>query len=185
MVDKGGEGAGVGGLGGLVDKGGEGAAPGVGTGGGSGVGPGAGLGGAPGRGPGGVQSIVPSPGVIARGGQLVVTIDGCRNGGTMSSTVFSQSTLRPFDGAGERARGVVTIRDDARPGTYDITVDCNGRRLTRPEAFTVVGGVRGGVGGGTITGATPADMAIGGGLMAAGAVGGGVLWMRRRSDKRS
>ncbi|MFF4760216.1 hypothetical protein [Streptomyces sp. NPDC001292] len=165
----------------MGDKGGEGAGAGAGPGGG----PVAGLGGASGHGPGGVNSIVPSPGVIARGGQLVVTIDGCRNGGTMSSHVFSRATLRPFDGEGERARGVVTIRDDARPGTYDITVDCNGRQLTRPEAFTVVGGVRGGVGGGTTTGATPADMAIGGGLMAAGAIGGGVLWMRRRSDKRS
>ncbi|PJM94072.1 hypothetical protein CG719_21115 [Streptomyces sp. CB01373] len=178
------------------DKGGEGAAPGVGPGGGLGVGPGGGLGvgpgngsvgrgGAPGHGAGGLNSIVPMPGVIARGGQLVVTIDGCRNGGTMSSNVFSRATVRPFDEAGERAQGVVTIRDDARPGTYDITVDCNGRRLTRPAAFTVVGGVRGGVGGGITTGATPADMAIGGGLMAAGAVGGGVLWMRRRADKRS
>ncbi|MFJ4516193.1 hypothetical protein [Streptomyces sp. NPDC088816] len=152
------------------------------------MGPGGGAvgrGGAFGHGPAGFDNIVPTPGVIARGGQLVVTIDGCRNGGTMSSNVFSRATVRPFDGAGERAQGVVTIRDDARPGTYDITVDCNGRRLTRAGAFTVVGGVRGGVGGGTTTGATPADMAIGGGLMAAGAVGGGVLWMRRRSDKRS
>ncbi|MFI9600123.1 hypothetical protein ACIHCX_09625 [Streptomyces sp. NPDC052043] len=123
--------------------------------------------------------------MIARGGQLVVTIDGCREGGTMSSHVFSQAMLRPYDGAGEHARGVVTIRDDARPGTYDLTVDCDGRRMTQPSAFTVVGAVQGGVGGGTTTGATPTDMAIGGGLMAAGVVGGGVLWMRRRSGRRS
>jgi len=50
--------------------------------------------------------------------------------------------------------------------------------------FTVIGGVRGGLGGSSSTGATPADLAIGGGLVAAALVGGGVFWMRRRSENR-
>jgi hypothetical protein len=120
------------------------------------------------------------PSAIARGGQLTVTVEGCRNGGVMESRAFPRTPLRPVNSFGERARGIATIRENVRPGTYDITAECDGRRLIRPEAFTVVGGVRGGVGGGTVTVAAPADMAIGGGLLAAGAVGGGVFWLRRR-----
>ena len=45
-------------------------------------------------------------------------------------------------------------------------------------------GVRGGLGGSTSTGATPTDMAIGGGLIAVAVVGGAVFWMRRRAEKR-
>ncbi|MFE9172634.1 hypothetical protein [Streptomyces kebangsaanensis] len=125
------------------------------------------------------------PGAIARGGQLAVTVEGCRNGGVMQSRAFPRTPLRPVNAFGERARGIATIRENVHPGTYDIATECDGRRLIRPRAFTVVGGVRGGVGGGTVIGAAPADMAIGGGLLAAGTVGGGVFWLcRRRTDKR-
>ncbi|WNM36629.1 hypothetical protein RKE30_24135 [Streptomyces sp. Li-HN-5-11] len=134
--------------------------------------------------PGGVRNIVALPAVIARGGQLTVTADGCRSGGTLSSRAFTTTALRPFGGPGESARGVATVGLETRPGTYDITVVCGGRMLTRPAAVTVLGAVRGGVGGGTTSGATTADMAIGGGLVAAAVVGGGVFWLRRRSEKR-
>lgn len=131
------------------------------------------------------SNIVALPSVIARGGQLTVTVDGCRNGGTATSNAFSSpAKLSPVRGANETARGTATINSDARPGPYDITVDCNGRRMTKPQAFTVIGGVRGGIGGSSTTGATPTDMAIGGGLVAAAAVGGGVFWMRRRAERR-
>ncbi|EFF94214.1 integral membrane protein [Streptomyces sp. e14] len=146
-----------------------------------------GVGGGPGGGVGGgsgVRNITALPAAIARGGRLTITVEGCRNGGTASSPAFAPTPLRPFNAAGETARGTATIRFDARPGTYDITANCDGRSLTRPAAFTVVGGVNGGVGGGTTTGATKADVAIGGGLLAAGAVGGGVFWLRRRAGKR-
>ncbi|MYR62651.1 hypothetical protein GTY54_42775, partial [Streptomyces sp. SID625] len=87
---------------------------------------------------GGIRNITALPGVIARGGQLAITVEGCRGGGTAASRAFSTTGLRPVDGAGETARGVATVREDARPGTYDITVRCDGRTLTRPGAFTVV-----------------------------------------------
>ncbi|PZG71137.1 hypothetical protein C1I97_38290 [Streptomyces sp. NTH33] len=131
-----------------------------------------------------MRNIVALPGAIARGGQLSVAVEGCRNGGVVESRAFPRTPLRPVNAFGERARGIATVRENIHPGTYAIRAECDGRRLVRPGAFTVVGGVRGGVGGGTVTGAAPADMAIGGGLLAAGTVGGGVFWLRRRTGKR-
>ncbi|MEH0581487.1 MULTISPECIES: hypothetical protein [Streptomyces] len=130
------------------------------------------------------SNIVVLPAVIARGGQITVTVDGCPSGGTMTSPAFGTANLTPINGANQTAKGTAIIDDDARPGAYDITVNCSGRTLTRPDAFTVIGGVRGGLGGGTSTGATPTDMAIGGGLVAAAVVGGGLFWMRRRAERR-
>ncbi|MGW7203381.1 hypothetical protein [Streptomyces sp. NPDC054837] len=129
------------------------------------------------------SNIVALPSVIARGGQLTITVDNCANGGTATSPAFTAPvTLTP----GNPARGTATVSSTANPGLYSITVNCTGGRnpLTRDDAFTVIGGVRGGLGGSSSNGATPTDMAIGGGLVAAAAVGGGVFWMRRRSEKR-
>ncbi|MEV6957655.1 hypothetical protein AB0M97_00280 [Streptomyces sp. NPDC051207] len=131
------------------------------------------------------SNIVALPSVIARGGQLTVTVDGCRTGGHMTSNAFPQTTLTAISGSSrESAKGTATINRHARPGAYDITVHCGGKTLTRPAAFTVIGGVRGGLGGSSSSGATPTDMAIGGALVAAAAVGGGVFWMRRRAEKQ-
>ncbi|WP_405885442.1 hypothetical protein OG762_04030 [Streptomyces sp. NBC_01136] len=133
-----------------------------------------------------MRNIVARPSVIARGGQLTVTVDGeaCqRPGSTVSSRVFRTTRLRRV--GGDTFAAVVTVDRDARPGWYDITARCGDRRLTRPDAFTVIGGVSGGLGGSSSSGATPTDMAIGGGLVAAAVVGGGVFWMRRRSEKRT
>ncbi|MER5428345.1 hypothetical protein [Streptomyces sp. NPDC002588] len=130
------------------------------------------------------SNIVVLPQVIARGGQITVTVDGCPAGGTMTSDAFGTATLTSLNGANQTARGTATISGNARPGTYDITVTCSGRSLTSPRAFTVLGGVRGGLGGGSSIGATPTDLAIGGGLVAAAVAGGGVFWMRRRAERR-
>ncbi|MGY0071371.1 hypothetical protein ACWZEH_32290 [Streptomyces sp. QTS137] len=130
------------------------------------------------------SNIVALPSVIARGGQLTITADGCPNGGHATSNAFPRTELTPVHGAGDTAKGTATVNDDARPGSYDITVHCSGRSLTRPAAFTVIGGVRGGLGGSSTDGATPTDMAIGGGLVAAAAAAGGVFWMRRRAEKQ-
>ncbi|MFJ5259923.1 hypothetical protein ACIQAC_05540 [Streptomyces sp. NPDC088387] len=130
------------------------------------------------------SNIVAMPSVIARGGQLTITVDGCRRGGTATSDAFRPTTLSPINGANETSKGTATVDTNARAGSFDITVNCDGRTLTRPAAFTVIGGVRGGIGGSTSSGATPTDMAIGGGLVAAAVVGGGVFWMRRRAERR-
>jgi len=133
----------------------------------------------------GPSNIVALPSVIAAGGRLTVTVDGCPDGGTMSSPAFRQSSLSRIPGDDETASGAATVDRNARPGPYDIMVDCvDVGALTRPAAFTVIGGVRGGLGGGSSTGATPTDMAIGAGLVAAAVVGGAVFWVRRRSERR-
>ncbi|MDQ1024094.1 hypothetical protein QF035_001676 [Streptomyces umbrinus] len=131
------------------------------------------------------SNITAMPSVIARGGQLSVTVDGCPHGGTMTSTAFPQSTLTSVNGGGnETAKGSATINRSANPGSYDITVHCSGKTLTKPQAFTVIGGVKGGLGGSSTTGATPTDIAIGGGLVGLALIGGGVFWMRRRSENK-
>jgi len=135
------------------------------------------------------SNIVALPSVIAPGGQLTVTVDGTKcqmNGSTVSSPVFPTTPLTPM--GSNSARATVTVDRNARPSSYDITVRCGSgqesQTLTRPNAFTVIGGVRGGLGGSSSTGATPTDMAIGGGLVAAAVIGGGVFWMRRRSENK-
>ncbi|MET9731003.1 hypothetical protein ABZZ79_10160 [Streptomyces sp. NPDC006458] len=132
------------------------------------------------------SNIVALPSVIARGGQMTITVDGCPQGGTATSGAFPSTRLTPINGANETSKGTATINSDAAPGSYSITVNCTGRQpLTRDAAFTVIGGVRGGLGGSSTSGATPTDMAIGGGLVALAAIGGGVFWMRRRAEKRA
>ncbi|MGW0768869.1 hypothetical protein [Streptomyces sp. NPDC002676] len=133
------------------------------------------------RGDGGLRNIVSEPRVIAAGGRLLATVDGCR-GGVMSSRAFRTTSLTPL--RNDVSRGAVTIDPGTRPGPYDITVECNGRRLTRPGAFTVLGGVNGGFGGSVTSGATPADTAIGGGLVGSVVIAGGVYWLGRRNEKR-
>ncbi|MEV0224147.1 hypothetical protein [Streptomyces sp. NPDC050704] len=131
------------------------------------------------------SNIVATPSVIARGGQLTVTVDGCKSGGNMTSNAFPQATLSPDpSGGNDRSKGTATVNSSATPGSYDITVNCSGKILTKPGAFTVIGGVRGGLGGSSSTGATPTDIAIGGGLVSLALIGGGVFWMRRRSENK-
>jgi hypothetical protein len=133
---------------------------------------------------GGPRNIVAMPSVVARGGLLTVTVDGCPQGGTMTSDAFPQANLSPIDSRSDTSKGTATIKSDATLGPHDITVNCGGRPLTKPAAFTVIGGVRGGLGGSSSTGATPTDMAIGGGLVGLALIGGGVFWMRRRSESK-
>ncbi|MET7683204.1 hypothetical protein [Streptomyces sp. NPDC005423] len=131
--------------------------------------------------------IVALPSVIARGGQLTVTVDGCFTGATATSRGFESpaSLFSPVGRSGQLSSGTARVSRSARPGSYSITVRCrNGSLLTRDSAFTVIGGVRGGLGGASSTGATPTDMAIGGGLVAAAVVGGGIFWLRRRTERR-
>jgi len=131
-----------------------------------------------------LSNLVALPSVIARGGELTITVDGCGSGvATATSDAFSPTVLRRVDSS-NTSRGTATVNNNASTGSHSITVTCNGQTLTNPAAYTVIGGVRGGLGGGSTTGATPTDMAIGGGLVAAAVVGGGLFWMRRRSEKR-
>ncbi len=131
-------------------------------------------------------NIVAMPSVIPKGGHLTVTVDGtsCQSGGKITSLAFPDADLQAIPG-GSTASATAVIHANAQPGAYDITAHCGGKELTRPSAFTVIhGGVRGGVGGSTTDGATSTDMAIGGALVALAVIGGGVFWMRRRTENR-
>ncbi|MEU3825770.1 hypothetical protein GT045_27605 [Streptomyces sp. SID486] len=128
------------------------------------------------------RDIFVTPDVLPAGGRLTVIVNGCRSG-TASSDAFGTIPLEPF--RDDTARGVATVDRDARRGRYDVTVRCDGRTLTRRGAFTVLGGVNGGLGGSRTTGATPTDMAIGSGLVAVAVIGGGAFWLRRRHEKRA
>lgn len=127
------------------------------------------------------SNVVALPSVIARGGQLTITVNNCTGTATASSDAFPTVTLRT--GAGNLATGTATVNRNARTGSHSISVVCSNGTVINPTAFTVIGGVRGGLGGSTSTGATPTDMAIGGGLVALAVIGGGVFWMRRRSER--
>ncbi|MET8975750.1 hypothetical protein ABZX85_09020 [Streptomyces sp. NPDC004539] len=133
-------------------------------------------------------SVTSAPSVIARGGQLVLTVNGGGNNGcitpgsTISSNAFPTTTLTSL--GNNTATATVRVNSFANAGSYSVTTTCENRTRTFPGVFTVLGGVRGGIGGSSTTGATPTDMAIGGGLVAAAVVGGGVFWMRRRAERR-
>ncbi|WP_033319089.1 hypothetical protein [Streptomyces yerevanensis] len=131
------------------------------------------------------SNIVATPSAVAPGGQLTVTVDGCPRGGHMTSDAFPKTELRPIHHSSDTSKGVATIHRNARPGAHHITVDCDGKTLTKDNAFTVIGGTQGGLGGSITNGATPTDMAIGGGLMGLAFVGSAVFWMRRRSEIRA
>jgi hypothetical protein len=131
------------------------------------------------------SSVTAAPSVIAPGGQLVLTANGsaCAVGGsTISSNAFPTTKFKSMNGS--TATATVTVNSNATAGSYSVTTSCEGRPQAFSGVFTVIGGVRGGLGGSSSTGATPTDMAIGGGLVAAALVGGGVFWMRRRSENR-
>ncbi|MDN3260715.1 hypothetical protein QWJ26_13005 [Streptomyces sp. CSDS2] len=126
------------------------------------------------------RDIFVTPDVLPAGGRLTIIVNGCR-GGTASSDAFGTVRLESF--RDDTARGVAFVDRDARRGRYSVTVRCDGRTLTRRDAFTVLGGVNGGLGGSRTGGATPTDMAIGSGLVATALVGGGAFWLRRRHAK--
>ncbi|MEV2252755.1 hypothetical protein AB0I94_19630 [Streptomyces sp. NPDC050147] len=133
------------------------------------------------------SNIVAMPSVIPRGGQLTVTVDGsacAAHGSKVTSNAFPDTPLKSMNGGTASANP--RVYQHANPGAHSITVHCGTSRhktLTKPDAFTVIhGGVRGGLGGSNSSGATATDMAIGGALVTVALVGGGVFWMRRRSE---
>lgn len=127
-------------------------------------------------------SITVTPTTVPRGGQLTIEVEApeCRaSGGSVTSPVFPDTPLQPRSGSNALVANP-RVNSNAGQGLYDITVRCDGRIFTKPAAFTVIGGVQGGLGG-SVTGTTGTDIALGGGLVAAAALGGGVVVMRRRA----
>jgi hypothetical protein len=132
------------------------------------------------------STITVSPTTTQRGGSVSVTVNAheCQTGGHVSSTAFPRTPLQSSNGV---ATAHVRINENANIGSHSVTATCGaGGSVTREAALTVIhGGVRGGVGGSSSTGATTTDMAIGGSLVGAAAIGGGVFWLRRRGESRA
>lgn len=131
------------------------------------------------------SSITVSPTTSHRGGSVSVMVNAheCRGGGHVSSSAFQNTPLHWNGGV---ATANVKVKHDAHIGSHSVTATCGGSSATREAALTVIhGGVRGGVGGSTSTGATPTDVAIGGSLVAAALIGGGVFWLRRRGETKA
>ncbi|MFD8257312.1 hypothetical protein, partial [Streptomyces werraensis] len=61
------------------------------------------------------SNIVALPSVIARGGQLTITVDGCPNGGHATSNAFPRTNLTPVSGGNDAGRGGI----DAGRGDND------------------------------------------------------------------
>ncbi|MEU4264423.1 hypothetical protein ACYCCF_28385 [Streptomyces argenteolus] len=150
-------------------------------------------------------NVTVNPSSVHQGATLQVSAEGCgRAGGKVWSNAFPTVNLSP----GRVGYATARIRDNATPGQYSLSVKCNesgnnfgggnggdggnggngGDRGNRGDEadsvatarFTVLPsrGAQGGLGGSM--GPSSVEMQIGGGLVAAAAVGGAVFIVRRR-----
>ncbi|MEU9859294.1 hypothetical protein AB0D99_00340 [Streptomyces sp. NPDC047971] len=128
-----------------------------------------------GRGGDGANSVTVSPFAVHQGATLTITVRGCA-GGTVSSNAFPTVTLSG------NVNGVSTatarIHNNATPGQYNLAVQCGGRTLTQTFRVLAGQGALGGIGGSLAPSST--EMAVGGSLVAAAALGGGLFIARRR-----
>ncbi|MCT4353479.1 hypothetical protein M5362_10110 [Streptomyces sp. Je 1-79] len=128
------------------------------------------------RGGDGSNNVTVSPSAVHQGGILTITARGCA-GGTVTSNAFPTVTL---SGNNNVATATARIHNNATPGQYNLAVQCNGRTLT--QSFRVLSGqgAQGGIGGSLAPSST--EMAVGGSLVAAAALGGGLFIARRRMN---
>lgn len=93
------------------------------------------------------SNIVALPSVIARGGQMTVTVDGCPQGGTMTSDAFRTTHLTPVRGANETSiwratRCTATARAGPRCGRPTASPTTRPTRGCGRSNPTSVSGVR-------------------------------------------
>ncbi|MYY04701.1 MULTISPECIES: hypothetical protein [unclassified Streptomyces] len=124
----------------------------------------------------GPNNVTVDPERVHQGAAMQVSAEGCGRGGSVSSNAFRTTRLS----AGRVGHARVRILNDATPGSYNLTVRCDGTDRTAGHRFTVLDsrGAQGGLGGSMA--ATPAEMGVGAGLVASAALGGGMYLMRRR-----
>ncbi|MFF5970603.1 hypothetical protein ACFY7C_03650 [Streptomyces sp. NPDC012769] len=120
-------------------------------------------------------NVIPS--AVHQGSTLTITVKGCA-AGTVSSAAFPTVTLSaPFGGV---SSAVARIHNHATPGEHVLTVNCTSPSRVVNQRFRVLAGqgTTGGLGGSLAPSAT--EMAVGGSLVAATALGGGLFIARRR-----
>ncbi|MFI6938112.1 hypothetical protein ACIBI4_02460 [Streptomyces sp. NPDC050418] len=132
------------------------------------------------------STISVDPTVAGRGAHVAVNITAheCKNGGTVYSNAIEHGSA-PLTGTSNGAHANVKVSHSASLGRHDVTVNCGGSSVTKPQALTVIGPAQGGTGGSFVSRATPTDIAIGTGLVTAAVAGGGVFWLRRRGDAKA
>ncbi|MFI5826139.1 hypothetical protein ACIA6C_02555 [Streptomyces sp. NPDC051578] len=124
-----------------------------------------------------------SPGVVAPGSRVSLSVTGCSaRTARASSSAFGDVQLSPGNAQATRLSGSAIVFGSAATGSYPVTFQCGG---TGGERVTVtltvsLGAARGGLGGSVDTvGTTP--VAIGGALVAS-ALGAGLWVLRRRRE---
>ncbi|WP_369221294.1 hypothetical protein AB5J52_05020 [Streptomyces sp. R39] len=166
-----------------------------------------------GRGDGG-RNISVQPRTVRRGEQLTVTVNGCHRGdmrsaafGTQRLSPFGGDMARGVATIRQNAHTgpydiTVSCDDHFMTRQSAFTVLDRGPALNGPEhsddsdgwdqdpgsdgwqSTPKLGGVQAGLGGSISSGATPTDMAIGGGLVGAAVLAGCGFWLRRRHENR-
>ncbi|MEV7613804.1 hypothetical protein [Streptomyces sp. NPDC089799] len=119
---------------------------------------------------------------VSPGGRIGLNLQGCgTRTGRVTSTAFGELWLTPGNLESTTLIGTAQAYRDARSGAHSVVFECGGaggQRVTLTLQVTP-GAARGGTGG-SIGGISPAEIAIGGSL-AAGALGAGVWFLRRRT----
>ncbi|MEV0850017.1 hypothetical protein AB0J21_29770 [Streptomyces sp. NPDC049954] len=95
----------------------------------------------PGKGRPGEVSLTPS--TVAPGGSVEIRVDGCdgTTGAASSAAFVSEVALNGKDGRENPLYGEATVDHNTAPGTYRVSVDCDGYRGPK-GAFQVLGGSR-------------------------------------------
>ncbi|MGW0465564.1 hypothetical protein ACWDX6_09860 [Streptomyces sp. NPDC003027] len=126
---------------------------------------------------GDAKSVTVTPFAVHQGSTITITVRGC-HGGTVTSAAFPTTTLSANSNGVSSA--VARIHNNATPGKHKLTVHCNDSNRVLTQEFVVLAGqgAQGGIGGSLAPSST--EMAVGGSLVAAAALGGGLFIARRR-----
>ncbi|MFJ6798704.1 hypothetical protein [Streptomyces sp. NPDC091268] len=129
-------------------------------------------------------SATVSPGSVAPGGRVNLTITGCGTGSArVASNAFGAVTLSSGNPAAVTLSGGATVYGNAPTGTYKVTFECGGPGGQRTSVDLIVsaGAARGGLGG-SVGAMSTGQIAMGGALVASG-LGASVWFLRRRAGR--
>ncbi|MFB7587157.1 hypothetical protein [Streptomyces sp. NPDC056169] len=126
----------------------------------------------------GPSNVQVNPFEVHAGSTLTITARGCGHGGTVTSNAFPETNLSVNSNGLSSA--IARVHNNATPGSYNLAVKCsdNSAVVTAPFRVLPGRGAQGGLGGSLAP--TSTEMAVGGSLVAAAALGGGLFIARRR-----
>ncbi|MFE9740456.1 hypothetical protein [Streptomyces sp. NPDC006477] len=126
----------------------------------------------------GPSNVQVNPYDVHAGSTITITAKGCGHGGTVTSNAFPTTNLSVNSNGLSSA--IARVNNNATPGNYNLAVRCSDstRVVTHPFRVLAGRGAAGGIGGSLAPSST--EMAVGGSLVAAAALGGGLFIARRR-----